>query len=345
MSIIIKKLQICTLITLLFLISIVTVSFAENKRNISKCLTKACRIALAETIHARQTCGDLVWPGWNKTSCILNVITKDYEFLIGSDQPTDEYTFLEHDKLINSDIYVKPRTFKHLLIGSVMPFNKKMAIFISPPELFIEKFKIDMIFYRTLLLHEMFHIHQFSHFPDGINGLAAYQLSTKYPYKTEPNNQIRGREAGILKKALLAKNPNVRNQKIKLFLETRQDRRYKMLSQSPDKYSPKSHLYEKLREWQEGLARYTEVKMNEEMTTFGYKAIPEFTKYITSRKSTYEREMNKLDMLSLNAGEESDYALGWIQWYILDKLYPSWKSKAFEKNYFPEDLLKKCINL
>ncbi|MBU1109335.1 MAG: hypothetical protein KKB51_21830 [Candidatus Riflebacteria bacterium] len=313
---------------------------SEQKKSISAGLSHDCRVLLAECIHARNSIGDSVWNNWSKTDCPINVITKDYEYLTGFADPPEEYTLLEHDKLLNADIYVKKRTFKQLLVGSALPLAGKLAVFISPPELFIDTFKIDMAFCRILLLHEMFHVHQINHFPDGLEGIKAAQLEIKYPYKVELNNQLRGEEAVILKKAILADSKADKISQIELFIKKRQLRRERMKKEFPDKYDNKSIEFEKFQEWLEGQARYTEVKIEEQMQNPDYKAIPEFR---CSRGNTFEREMNKLDCLAQNSGEESDYALGWAQWYVLDTLRPSWKTEAFAKNAAPESLLRKAL--
>ncbi|HBB66053.1 MAG TPA: hypothetical protein DCZ93_01890 [Elusimicrobia bacterium] len=111
----------------------------------------------------------------------------------------------------------------------------------------------------------------------------------------------------------------------------------------PKLYGDREVTREKWREWVEGLARYTEVKISDELATPSYKSLPEFTALQNSADNTFEREMKKLDEISLNSGEESDYALGWAQWYILDKLRPAWRNEVFGENAFPEDLLKKSI--
>ncbi|HBW23888.1 MAG: hypothetical protein A2X28_06235 [Elusimicrobia bacterium GWA2_56_46] len=173
--------------------------------------------------------------------------------------------------------------------------------------------------------------------------LSAISKLRTYPYKTEPNNQLRAEEAAILKKAILADSREDVVKQVSLFLQARQSRRERMRMEFPKLYGDREVTREKWREWVEGLARYTEVKISDELATPSYKSLPEFTALQNSADNTFEREMKKLDEISLNSGEESDYALGWAQWYILDKLRPAWRNEVFGENAFPEDLLKKSI--
>ncbi|HBB66052.1 MAG: hypothetical protein A2X28_06240 [Elusimicrobia bacterium GWA2_56_46] len=133
----------------------------EEKRKISENFSAQSRIAIAECFHARAIVGDSVWAGWSKSIIPVNIVTWNYEYLINYPNPPSKYTFLEHDNLLQTDVYFKKRTFKQLLIGTARPVNGKLTAFFSPIEQFKEKLPfVDTNFYRTLLMHEMFHIYQ-----------------------------------------------------------------------------------------------------------------------------------------------------------------------------------------
>jgi hypothetical protein len=315
-------------------------SFKDNSyKAVSTKLTWDCRVVVAECLNAINAKGNEVWEGWSNFSCPINIVTNDYEFLIGFKKPPAEYRFLEYDKLLKTDIYFKERTFKQLLVGAAKMLSGKLTVFISTPELFISKLKINMDFYKILLIHELFHVFQINNFSGGYEFIKNLNFPRTYPYKVEINNKMRGQEGKILKKAITSKTKIKKLECLAKFLDIRMKRREIMMKKHPKSFSERHITQEKFMEWLEGQARYTEVKMGQLLRDDKYKPIPYYKKFLKNPMDIYKNEIRKLELITLNSGPESNYGLGWAQWLLLDQLFPEWKNKAFQKDFFAEEVL------
>ena len=108
--------------------------------------------------------------------------------------------------------------------------------------------------------------------------------------------------------------------------------------------------YEQQREWLEGLAKYTELKISIlAFETQGYTAIDEIAeisefKNYKSRKAYLNQQIGEVIRAAGRSDESRFYYGGMLQAVILDRLMPEWKIKAFNDPVFLDDLLSDYVN-
>lgn len=77
----------------------------ENPR-----VTDIDRVRLAEAFRIGDTLGNQIWSGWNKAPFSVLLVTPDNEFLIRHPKPSTDFTLLNYDRLLKSNVYYRKRT-------------------------------------------------------------------------------------------------------------------------------------------------------------------------------------------------------------------------------------------
>jgi hypothetical protein len=105
----------------------------------------------------------------------------------------------------------------------------------------------------------------------------------------------------------------------------------------------------RLREWEEGLAKYTELAIWKLASTDStYRSLPDirsdpdFMDYQGFRRQ-WMREVTTLRLQS-GAGETCFYYSGMAQAFLLDRLVPDWRKRALREGGYLEDLLSEAID-
>ncbi len=102
--------------------------------------------------------------------------------------------------------------------------------------------------------------------------------------------------------------------------------------------------YEQQREWLEGLARYAEMEIWRLAATSGYQPLPDtvqlpdFDNY-AGFNTRWSQEIGQISRMAGDQGDGRFYYSGMAQAYILDRLMPDWKQKAFAADISLENLL------
>jgi hypothetical protein len=106
-------------------------------------------------------------------------------------------------------------------------------------------------------------------------------------------------------------------------------------------YSPTSQItsqlagYEQQREWLEGLARYAELEIwrqadrGEYLPATGAEALTDFKGYAGFEKR-WSQEIDQMKRMADDEGDGRFYYSGMAQAFLLDRLLPDWKVRAFE---------------
>jgi hypothetical protein len=106
---------------------------------------------------------------------------------------------------------------------------------------------------------------------------------------------------------------------------------------------------EGLKEWEEGLAKYTELSIwRLAAETTGYSPLPEMDgdPGFVSYANFHTQWSQQIEQIRRMAGDEGDtrfYYSGLAQAALLDRLAPGWRRKAFDGNTALEDLLAEAI--
>ena len=106
---------------------------------------------------------------------------------------------------------------------------------------------------------------------------------------------------------------------------------------------------ENQKEWQEGLAKYTELTLwRVAATTTGYKPLPAilsdpgFNNYADYQKRL-SQELQQIKSEANVAGDMRFYYTGLVQAILLDRLALDWRTKILSEGKALEDILKQAV--
>ncbi len=133
------------------------------------------RVRLAEAFRLAAAVDDQVWEGWRHAPFAVLLVTPEREFLVRHPAPSADFTRLEFDSLLGSDVWVRPRTHRPDLLatfpaiaGSPVP-----TIVVGRAEQTAARTSTPWV---VTLLHEHFHQLQYSQ-PTYYTDVAALDLS------------------------------------------------------------------------------------------------------------------------------------------------------------------------
>lgn len=297
------------------------------------------RVRLAETFRVADRLGDRLWPGWSKAPFAVLLVTQEYEFLVRHPKPSSDFTKLEFDRRLNSDVFYRKRVFANNLLATFPAIKGSpiSTIVVGQAEHTQAKTSTPWV---VTLLHEHFHQLQDSqpNFYADVNALnltggdqtGMWMLNYPFPYDRAEVQQQFATMSKLLVAAVEAPKSQ-RAKKVREYLQARQ--KFKsLLAANDDKYLS-------FQFWKEGIARYTEYHIAR-MAAANYRASPEFRALQDYRsfqdvaKSTRERIFQQL--LSQSLGEskrEVVYPFGAAEGLLLDQIKPGWRKRYFVEKF------------
>jgi len=356
----------------------------SSSSSVTEKLTTPQKAYIAEYFNLQEEVMSHIWPSFYGVTIPVIVYNEEYAFLVGMDNPEpgwykmpsheyrgDEWKVVENDDFIGDQYYRQ-----HLPDPAVTPENftvKVDSTWVSTMQTrefaevsFYNGFKndlppgINLIFpykifwnlimgeaesYTSGLIHEAFHGYQ------GVTSLEKFSKaefyagkSNEYPWYMEKNSAGWRNEADLLMKAYESDNDMDARQFIREYLNVRDERRREA------DLSEEMIEYEKNREWLEGLAKYTELKIGlvaDESS--GYEPVTEIKKLgdfnnYSERDKYFRNQLSEVPRAAVRSGESRFYYGGMLQAMLLDRAAPEWKSKIFDKDIFLEDLLRNSIS-
>jgi len=345
-------------------------------------LSELDKSRISETYHLLHTFGNSLWPGWGNAYIPVIIYNEEYAFLGGYQNPPPgwikvpqninygtSWELVPDDTLGNQPYYrqhladgITPQAFT-VRVGekwtASMTTRDWMVIGIGnelrdgfPPVLkyiipyrFISKFvtgNTDQ--YLAALVHECFHAYQGLIARDRLESAETVlgKVGSRYPWGDESFNKSWKAELNLLADALSVKNDSARIELTGRFLTQRRERR-QACSLDPDLVN-----LERLREWEEGLAKYTELAIwqmaGKDTTYCSVAAIqndPDFYNYTTYRKQ-WAQEVTTI-RFQVWGDEIRFYYSGMALAFLLDRLHPGWKDRILQDNVFLEDLLSEAV--
>jgi hypothetical protein len=317
---------------------------------------------LLEALHLRSALGEQAWQGWESADIPVIVWNRSYAFLTNYEGPTPSgWSVVSGDDLNGQPYYRQPADDpQNFAIPVGDTWAASMATKQTTDHFLIDTFHdklptpIKQIFpYRLLIqpsetqmggvLHESFHVYQFQLAPDRMKEAeAAHKLGKEYETITASRQVEWKQESNLLADALKAKTEADKIELVRQFLAARQARR------TVSNLDERLVDYERWLEWEEGTAKYTELKMLKLAgTTAKYAALPQmesdpdFKEY----KKVNQRWSDELFQLRhpLSTGEPRLYMTGLAQAFLLDDLLPGWQDQYWQDGIFLEDLLQQAI--
>ena len=283
---------------------------------------------IAEFYRLAPEIEDKVWPGWSKVPAPFVLVTSDTEYLTRFPEPPKEF------QKVGDDMYARPRQFQTNLQATFPAFGFPPVIVICEPAYTSSKTSTPWL---IVVMHEHFHQMQWAQ-PDylkAINDLGLskgdtsgmWMLNYPFPYDVpeiaESFNHLRD--------SLLAALNEVDQQKFAPLAKAYLKERKMFFAQ----FLPGDRKYFSFQLWQEGVARYTQIKAAEAAADYQpsplFAALPDYTPFSAYALTARARTLDELKHIDITqAKREVVYSFGAAEALLLDRINPDWKTQYWQ---------------
>lgn len=302
-------------------------------------LSDVDRIRIAEAFKVGQALGNRVWKDWDNAPFAVLLVTPENEFLIGHPRPSEDFTLVGYDSLLQSNVFSRKRKFNPNLLATFPAVGGVSTVVIGQAENTSKKTSTAWV---VTMLHEHFHQLQTSqsNYYAEVNALnlsrgdetGMWMLNYAFPYSEPVVKQQFVVLSRLLAEALQTKKRRDFSARVAAYLEARQ--KFAAMLKSDD------YRYFSFQVWQEGVARYTEYRMAE-LAAKRYKPSKEFQslKDYKPFKAVADEMMKnfteELTTLQLDDYKRvAFYPLGAGEALLLDRLNPQWKERYFKDKFY-----------
>jgi hypothetical protein len=296
------------------------------------------RIRIAEVYRIGEKLHDKLWDGWSKAPFGILFITDDHEFLIRHPKPNDEFASVGYDKLLKSEVFVRPRKFQKNFLATFSAFGPTPVIVVGKAENTSDRTSTRWVF---VVLHEHFHQLQYSQadYYFSVNALdlhdgdttGMWQISYPFPYKDEAVATEFRKLTDLLLTAFEATGQEERERTLSAYLTAR--REFAALLKSAD------YRYASFQLWQEGISRYTQYRMAElagrkVQPSKAFRSLPDFVPFDREAKRLLGATLKEMRDLDMRSWERTVfYPFGAVEGLLLDRLDLKWRSKYFGEKF------------
>ena len=302
-------------------------------------VTDIDRVRLAEAFRIGETLGNQIWAGWNKAPFAVLLVTPEDEFLIRHPKPSADFTLINYDPLLKSNVFYRKRTQPENMLATFPIVGRIPTIVIGQAENTTKKTSTPWV---ATMLHEHFHQLQYSRptYYQEVDRLGLsrgdqsgmWMLNYPFPYDWPEMREHFSLLSKLLADALQARNKSEFAAKLSAYRRQR-DELGKTLS--PDDYR-----YFSFQMWQEGIARYTEYRIAK-LAAGRYKPGKAFRALKDYKPFAEVAEQIKAGILNeLATGKFEEYkrvifyALGAGEGLLLDRLNPRWRQRYFVEKFY-----------
>ena len=293
-------------------------------------------VRIAEFYRLASRVSDTVWPGWSETPAPLLLVTPETEFLTHHPSPPVDF------RKIVDDVYARPRTFATGLLATFPAFGPPAVIVIGEPQSTEAKTSTPWL---ITLMHEHFHQLQYGKpgYYDAVQHLGLshgdktgmWMLNYPFPYHRPEVARGFSHLRDLLLQALNESNPKRSWQLARAYVRERK----KVFA----RLSPDDHKYFSFQLWQEGIARYTEIKVAEAASRYDpdpqFAALPDYEPFSTYAANARAHTLDELGRADLAKwGRVFVYCFGGAEGLLLDRLHPGWQADYY-KHALSTDLL------
>lgn len=320
---------------LVLLLSFAPTAFAQFKPRIDQ----TDRVRLAEAFRIGATLGNRIWADWNKAPFAVLLITPEHEFLIRHPKPSADFTLLNDDALLKSNVYYRRRTQPESLLATFPIVGGVPTIVIGQAENTSKKTSTPWV---VTMLHEHFHQLQYSQpgYYQDVDALGLsrgdrtgiWMLNHPFPYDWLELKEHFALLSKLLREALEAKTNADFALKLAAYLKQRHE--------LENTLSPDDYRYFSFQMWQEGVARYTEYRIAK-LAAEHYKPGKAFR---TLRDyQPFAEVANQIESGILNELRRGElavdrrvmfYALGAGEGLLLDRINPRWRQQYFVEKFY-----------
>lgn len=303
-------------------------------------LPKEDRTRIAAAFSLGEAIERELWPGWGTAPFALMLITDDYEFLLRHPHATNNFDTLGFDAELNTRVLFRKRLFPTNLLATFPAINGISTIVVGQSA---NTNVSSSTAWVLSIIHEHFHQYQQSQ-PDYYASTEAlglshgdqtgmWMLNYRFPYDSVDVGQAYSAMANALLDAIRCK-PIDQPKYLKSFFSTRE--RFKLVLSSDDL------KYFSFQCWQEGVARYTELKAAEIAATkfnagknfYSLKDFKPFSEVADSLRANILVQLADPSLAHLR--RTAFYSLGAGEALLLDKIRPDWRQYYFRNRFHLE---------
>jgi hypothetical protein len=302
------------------------------------------RVRIAEAFAVVDELGEKIWRGWSDAPRAVLLVTRDREYLVHHPYPTGDFTRVGYDSLLQSDVYTRERVYDPKLLATFPAVAGVPTIVIGQPQNTNASHSTRWV---MTLLHEHFHQWQLSQpgYYDAVNGLGLargdttgmWMLNYDFPYETR---EVEVAFSYLCRSAAVAVKTSS-EASVREYLAAKG--RFRQLLDADD------YAYFSFQIWQEGIARYTEVRLAESAgvsyrPTHRFESLEDFRPFARDAEETRAHLLSELSRVSLaDSRRVAFYHIGAAEALLLDRVNSRWQAdyfsrKFFTDNYFPEKM-------
>lgn len=301
-------------------------------------------IRIHEAMTIAEKYGNKLFKDFNKPPFAIILVTDSIEFLLNHSNPSSDFTLLEYDTRLKTNIYYRKSLFSKHFLATFPAVNGISCIVAGTPEN-TNKSSSDWV---ITLLHE--HFHQFQSFGanyyEDVNKLdlsggdqtGMWMLNYNFPYTDSVIIKQFEKYSIALDKAIAEKNR-------KKFKSATSDY-FLQRSKLKQLLTEKDYRYFSLQVWQEGLARNTEYEFSKLLLKYkptdDFVRLPDYIPFRNIAEQLYTTEIALLTNQKLNDNKRvSFYSIGFAEGLLLNRLNPGWRKKYMEEKFFIEKYWEK----
>lgn len=284
-------------------------------------------IRIAEFYRLATQIQDKIWPGWSHTPAPLLLVTEQAEFLTHHPKPPGDFT------KIGEDLYARPRKFAPHFLATFPAFGQPAIIVVGEPQNTEAKTSTPWL---ITLMHE--HFHQLQYDQPGYYAAVEHLglsrgdttgmwiLNYSFPYDNPEVVKGFSHLRDLLLRVLEETDPKEFK---KLATEYLRERQLVFARLAPD-----DHKYFSFQLWQEGIARYTQIKAAEGAAIYKpsseYVALTDYEPFASYARRVGAETLDELQQADLaKLKRVFVYSFGAAEGLLLDRLTSNWKSEYF----------------
>ena len=271
---------------------------------------------------------DEIWPKWSQVPTPLLLVTPDQEFLTNHPSPPKEF------KEAGNGFYARPRRFQTSLLATFPALGPPSVIVIGEPKNTASKTSTPWL---ITLMHE--HFHQLQNAQPGYfqmveelglsrgDTTGMWMLNYPFPYEKPDTAQAFAKLRDLLLNAVNEPDKNKFEILAKQYVQARKAF-FAQMSSDDRKYLG-------FQLWQEGIARYTQIKAAEAalqyQPTADYMALSDFEPFSAYAAKARTETLNELKQANLIEWKRTAfYSFGAAEGLLLDRFNPKWKDGYFK---------------
>jgi hypothetical protein len=295
------------------------------------------RIRLGETFRLADSLGERLWNGWYHAPFAVLLVTPQREFLLRHPRPTAGFDSLGFDSLLGSAVWSRPRRFDVHFLATFPAVGTVPTIVVGEAESTTAKTSTPWV---LTLLHE--HLHQLQNSrsdyrarTDSLNlarGDSTGMWMIRYPFPYQDPEVVRrfAHLDSAMVKALHAGAGADLQHTVAAYLDAKKEVRAAI--------SAADYRYMEFQLWQEGAARYTELRMAMLASTgytpsSAYRGLRDVVPYANQVSAGQKQIEGELAMRLDRVRRVIFYSLGAGEALLLDRLSPSWPERYLSRMF------------